>query len=69
MFNDISGPMSGMRVGSTNSAHVANTGVPAGERPNKTLIFIIGVDDTRAFLTWLRASCPSDLTAKLKAES
>jgi hypothetical protein len=31
-------------------------------------IFISGVDETRAFLAWLRASCPSKLTAKLKAD-
>jgi hypothetical protein len=42
--------------------------MPAGERPNKPLIFISGVVDTRAFLVWLRASCPCDLTAQLKFE-
>jgi hypothetical protein len=49
-------------------AHVANTCFPAGERPNKTPIFISGVRDTRAFLAWLRASCPGGLSAQLKAE-
>jgi len=38
------------------------------ERPNKSLIFISGVRATRAFLAWLRASCPGGLTAQLKAE-
>jgi hypothetical protein len=68
MSSDISGPLSGTPVGTTNNTHVANTYVPAGKRPNKTHIFISGVTDTRAFLAWLRASCPSDLTAQLKAE-
>jgi hypothetical protein len=47
---------------------VANTCLPAGERPNKTPIFISGVRDTCAFLAWLQASCPGGLTAQLKAE-
>jgi hypothetical protein len=42
--------MSGILTGTTNSAHVANTCVPAGERPNKMSIFITGVSDTTAFL-------------------
>jgi len=33
---------------------VTNTCIPAGDRPNKTPIFISGVHDTRAFLAWLR---------------
>jgi hypothetical protein len=55
-----------MPAGTTVNAHVAS--LPAGERCNKTPIFISGVDDTRAFLAWLRASCPCKLTAQLKAE-
>jgi len=47
---------------------VTNTCLPAGERPNKIPIFISGVRDTRAFLAWLRTSCPGGLTAQLKAE-
>jgi len=61
-------PLSGMPVGTTVDAHVANPCLPAGERPNKTPIFISGVGDTRAFLAWLRSSCPCDLTAQLKAD-
>jgi hypothetical protein len=57
-----------MPAGTTVNAHVASANLPAGERCNKTPIFISGVDDTRAFLAWLRASCPSKLTAQLKAE-
>jgi hypothetical protein len=60
--------MSGMHTGTTNTTHVAKTCVPSGERTNKTPIFITGVADTRAFLAWLRASCPCVLTAQLKAE-
>jgi hypothetical protein len=41
---------------------------PAGERPNKTPIFVSGVSDTRGFLTWLRTQCPSCLSAQLKVE-
>jgi hypothetical protein len=66
--SDMSGPLSCMPVGTTTTAHVATTSVPAGQRPNKTPIFITGVTDTRGYLTWLRASCPCSLTAQLKAE-
>ena len=57
-----------MSVGTINRAQVANICFPAGERPNKTPIFISGVRHARAFLFWLRASCPGDLTYQLKAE-
>jgi hypothetical protein len=42
--------------------------VPAGERRNKTPIFVSGLNDTRGFLHWLRESCPSGLTAQVKVE-
>ena len=47
-------PLSGMPVGTTVDAHVANPCLPAGERPNKTPIFITDIVDTIAFLAWLR---------------
>jgi hypothetical protein len=50
MSTDMSGPLDGMPAGTTLTAKVA----PAGERPNKTFIFVAGVSDTRGFLTWLR---------------
>ena len=68
MSSDMSGPLSDKPNGTTPYAQVANTCLSAGERPNKTPIFISGVRDTRAFLTWLRGSCPGGLTAQLKAE-
>jgi len=34
-----------------------------------SVIFISGVRDTRAFLAWLRASCPGGLTAQFKSEN
>jgi hypothetical protein len=68
MSDDISGPMSGMPTGTTSATHVATTCVPAGERPNKTPIFITVVADTREFLACLRASGSCALTAQLKAE-
>ena len=68
MSNDMSGPLSGKPDGTTSYAQVSNTCVRAGERPNKTPIFITGVSDTRSFLAWLRASCPDGLTAQLKGE-
>ena len=68
MSLDMSGPMSGMPDGTTSNAQVANASHPAGERINTTPIFTSGVNDTRAFLAWLRGSCPSNLTAQLKAE-
>ena len=68
MSSDMSGPLSDKPDGTTQNAQVANTCLSAGERANKTPIFISGVRDTRAFLAWLRGSCPSGLTAQLKAE-
>jgi len=68
MSTDMSRPLSGMTVGTTFDAHVAKACLPAGERPNKTPIFITGVGDTRAFLAWLRSFCPCVLTAHIKAD-
>jgi hypothetical protein len=56
MSSDMSGPLSDMPDGATTHAQVTNACLAAGERPNKTLIFITGVRDTRSFLAWLRAS-------------
>ena len=62
---DLSGPLGGMPAGAPPPhAHV----VPAGERRNKTPIFVSGVSDTRGFLKWLRESCPSGLTAQVKGD-
>ena len=66
--SDMSGPLRDMPDGTTTNAQVANTCLPAVERPNTTPILISGVRDARAFLAWLRASCPGGLTAQLKAE-
>ena len=68
MSSDMSGPLSDKSDGTTQHAQVANDCLPAGERPNKTLIFISGDRDACTFLTWLRASCSGGLTAQLKAE-
>jgi len=68
MSSDMSGPLSDTPDGVKLNAQVANTCLPARKRPNKTPIFISGVRDTCAFLAWLRASCPCDLTAQLKSE-
>jgi len=68
MSNDISGPLSGMPDGTTPNAQVTNACLPAGQRPNKTPIFISGITDTRAFLAWLRAYCLAGLMAQLKGE-
>ena len=63
MSDDMSGPLSGMPNDTT-----TNACLPAGQRPNKTPIFISGAKDTRAFLAWLRASCPGGLMAQLVRE-
>jgi hypothetical protein len=56
-----------MPVGAkTSSVHVVNPSIPVGQRPNNTPIFISGVSDNRAFLAWLRPSCPTTLTAQIK---
>ena len=68
MSQDMSGPLSGTPDGTTDHTHVATACIPAGQRPNKTPIFISGVSDTRAFLALLRAFCLGGLVAKLKAE-
>jgi len=57
-----------MPDGTTHNAQVVNACLPAGQRPNKTPIFISGITETRVFLAWLRASCPGGLTAQLKSE-
>ena len=57
-----------MPDGTTNNVQVANGKLPAGERTNKTPIFISGFNENKAFLKWLRESCHSTLTAQLKAE-
>jgi len=51
MSSDMSGPLGGKTDGTTPNAQVANTCLSAGERPNKTHIFILGVRDSRSFLT------------------
>ena len=68
MSSDMSGALSDKPDGATLNAQVANTCLPARQRPNKTPIFISGIRDNRAFLAWLRASCPGGLTAQLKSE-
>jgi hypothetical protein len=69
MSDDMSGPLSGKPDGTRPHAKVANTCLPAGQRPNKKPIFISGFGDVRSFLAWLRASCPGGLTAQLKGEN
>ena len=64
----MSGSLSGTPAGTTLNAQVATTCVPTGELQNETPILISGVSETRAFLAWLRASCPSGLMAQLKCE-
>ena len=56
--SDMSGPLSDMPVGTTTHAQETFACLPAGERPNKTPIFISGVRDARAFLAWWRAFVP-----------
>jgi hypothetical protein len=68
MSSNVSGPLSGMPDGTTANAQVANACLPAGQRTNKTPIFISGVSNTRSFLAWLRASCPGGLKTQLKGE-
>ena len=68
MSSDMFGPLSDKPDGTTPNAQVTNTWLSVGERPNKTRIFISGAREIRAFLAWLRASCPGGLTAQRKAE-
>ena len=65
----MSKPLSDKPVGTTANAHVANTCLPEGQRPNKTPISISCFGDARSFLAWLRASCPGRLTVQIKGEN
>ena len=69
MSSDMSGPLGDKPDGTTPNAQVTKNCLSAGELHNKTPIFISGARDTRAFLAWLRASCPGRLTAQIKAEN
>jgi len=64
----MSRPQSDKPDGTTHHAQVDNTGIPAGERPNRTPIFISSFGDDRSFLAWLRAFCSGGLMANLKGE-
>jgi hypothetical protein len=44
------------------------TVIPAGERHQKTPIYVSGVTDTSGFLAWLRESCLIGLSAQMKGE-
>ena len=68
MSSDMSGPLNERPDGTTPNVQVTNTFLPAGECPNKTLIFISGFRDGRTSLAWLRASCPGGLTAQLTSK-
>jgi len=60
MSSYMAGPLSDKPDSTTPYTKVAKACLPAGERPNKTTIFILGVRDTRGFLSLLRASCPDN---------
>jgi hypothetical protein len=63
---DMSGSLCGLPDGTTTSVQVAtNSAIPAGERSNKTPIYVSGVTDTRGFLAWLRVSCQCGLSAQI----
>jgi hypothetical protein len=44
------------------------TVITAGERNNKTPVYVTGITDTRGFMAWLRESCLSGLSAQMKGE-
>jgi hypothetical protein len=67
--SDVFGPLSGKPHGTTPNAQVGKNCLQAGQLPNKTPIFISGYSDVRAFLAWLRETCPGGLTAQLKGEN
>jgi hypothetical protein len=66
---DVSGPLNGTPAGTTPDKPMESTTVvPAGERHNKTPIYVYGVTDTGGFFTWLRKSCSRVLSAQMKGE-
>jgi hypothetical protein len=69
MSTNMSGPLSDKPDGNTPIAIVANTCLQAGQRPNKTPIFLIGISDAHSFLSWLRSSCPGGPMAQLKGDN
>jgi hypothetical protein len=67
MSRDMSGPLIDIPDGTTVSTHVTNTCLPAGERPNKTPIFISGLRVPVPSWTGCGRSALAALTAQLKA--
>ena len=63
MSVDMFGPLGSMPAGTTETG-----AVPLRERPKKTPVFVTGVTDMRGFLAWLRALCPSSLSAQMTGE-
>jgi hypothetical protein len=58
-----------MPDGTTICAHLATkSAAPAAARQNKTYIYVSVVTDTRGFLTWLWASCQSEISAQIKGD-
>ena len=45
-----------------------NNAAPAANRQFKTTVYVSGFTDTRSFLTWLRASFQSGLSAQIKGD-
>jgi len=60
MSTDMFGPLSGMPVGATIDAHVASPCLPAGERPNKTPIFLQVLE--RPEPSWYGCGHPAPVT-------
>ena len=69
MSHNMFRPLSDKPGGTTKYAQVTKPRLPAGERPNKTPIFITEVNDTRNFLAWLWASCPGGPKAQQRARN
>jgi hypothetical protein len=68
MSSDISGPLICKPAHTAPNVQVAKTCLPAGQLWNKTPIFISGYSVVRAFLAWLRQSCPGGHRAKQNCE-
>jgi hypothetical protein len=67
-LEDISGPLCCMPVGATTYAQVASNSADPASEGHKTPIYVTVVTDTRGFLIWILASCPSGVSAQIKGE-
>ena len=63
---DMSGPLCGIPDGTTSKFKWLCIVAPAGKGQNESAIYVSRFTDSRDFLSWLRALCPSGLKTLIK---